>query len=43
VLVHAYLDVDHVEVAAATASAPQLFGEYVRQVARWLGDQADDL
>lgn len=35
VLVHAYLDVDHEKVAAATAAAPELFGEYVRQVARW--------
>lgn len=41
VLVHAYLDVDHDLVAAATATAPQLFGAYVRHAARWFARRAD--
>lgn len=41
VLVHAYLDVDHARVAEATAAAPELFGEYVRQVSRWFVDRPD--
>ncbi len=41
VLVHAYLDVDHARVAEATAVAPDLFAEYVRQVSRWFADRAE--
>jgi uncharacterized protein YutE (UPF0331/DUF86 family) len=40
VLVHAYLDVDHDRVAEATALAPDLFGEYVRQASRWFAERS---
>jgi uncharacterized protein YutE (UPF0331/DUF86 family) len=41
VLVHAYLDVDHERVAEATALAPDVFGEYVRQSSRWVAERSD--
>ena len=41
-LVHAYVDVDYDLVAVALAQAPDLFTEYVRQVASWFADRATD-
>lgn len=38
-LVHAYLDVDYDKVALALEVAPDLFAEYVRQVAQWFARQ----
>jgi uncharacterized protein YutE (UPF0331/DUF86 family) len=40
VLVHAYPDVDHDLVAEATRSAPEQFGEYVRQASRWFAERS---
>ena len=40
VLVHAYLDVDHDLVAEATRLAPEQFGDYVRQAARWFAERS---
>lgn len=40
VLVHAYLDVDHERVAEATALAPDVFGDYVRQASRWIAERS---
>lgn len=36
VLVHAYLDLDVSQLVAAVPLATELYGEYVRQTARWL-------
>lgn len=41
-LVHAYLDVDYNKVEVAIAAVPALYGEYVRQVARWLSSRAGE-
>lgn len=38
VLVHDYLDVDHGKVSAAIPLALDQYGQYVKQVARWLLD-----
>ncbi len=42
-LVHAYVDVDYELVAVALVQAPEVFTEYVRQVAAWFADRADDV
>ena len=39
--VHAYLDVDHDLVAVALVRAPDLFAEYIRQVATWFAERVD--
>ena len=39
VLVHAYLDLDVDRLVAAVPLAVEQYGEYVRQVARWLADR----
>ena len=41
VLVHAYLDLDVARLVAAVPLATEQYGEYVRQVARWLTDRAE--
>jgi uncharacterized protein YutE (UPF0331/DUF86 family) len=41
VLVHNYLDVDHGRIASAIPQAVEHFGDYVRQVARFLQQHAD--
>ena len=41
VLVHAYLDLDVQRLVAAVPLASEQYGEYVRQVARWLADRAE--
>lgn len=41
VLVHGYLEVDYGRVAAAIPLATEQYGEYVRQVARWLQERAE--
>ena len=41
VLVHAYLDLDVARLVAAVPLAVDQYGEYVRQVARWLTDRAE--
>jgi uncharacterized protein YutE (UPF0331/DUF86 family) len=41
VLTHAYLDLDMELLVAAVPMAREQYGEYVRQVARWLRDQPD--
>lgn len=41
VLVHEYVAADITLVAQAVPFAREWYGEYVRQVARWLADQAD--
>lgn len=41
VLVHNYLDIDYQRVATAIPLAIEQYGEYVRQVARWLQERAD--
>lgn len=40
VLVHDYLDVDHDMVSEAIPLAQKQYSEYVRNVARWLRDNA---
>lgn len=40
-LVHEYAAVDLARVAEAVSTALESYGEYVRQVARWLADRAD--
>jgi len=40
VLVHDYLDVDHDMVSVAIPLAQEQYSEYVRNVARWLRDNA---
>lgn len=40
VLVHDYLDVDHDMVSEAIPLAQEQYSEYVRNVARWLRDNA---
>ncbi len=42
VLVHDYLEVDHIKVAAAIPLALEQYGQYVRHVARWLRNHAAD-
>ena len=39
VLVHAYLDLDVARLVAAVPLATEQYGEYVRQVARWVADR----
>lgn len=39
VLVHAYVDLDVDRLVAAVPLAVEQYGEYVRQVARWLADR----
>ena len=39
VLVHAYVDLDVGLLVAAVPLATEQYGEYVRQVARWVGDR----
>jgi uncharacterized protein YutE (UPF0331/DUF86 family) len=41
VLVHNYLDIDYQLVEIAIPLALEQYGEYVRQVARWLQDRAE--
>ncbi|MGI8814984.1 MAG: type VII toxin-antitoxin system HepT family RNase toxin [Pseudonocardia sp.] len=41
VLVHAYLDIDYAEIAIAIPLALEQYREYVRQVATWLRDVAE--
>jgi len=41
VLVHNYLEVDYQRVATAIPIAVEQYGEYVRQVARWLQERAE--
>jgi uncharacterized protein YutE (UPF0331/DUF86 family) len=41
VLVHAYLDLDVQRLVAAVPLAAEEYGEYVRQVARWVADRAE--
>lgn len=41
VLVHAYVDLDVALLVAAVPLATEQYGEYVRQVARWLADRAE--
>lgn len=41
VLVHAYVDLDLSRLVAAVPLAAEEYGEYVRQVARWLADRPD--
>jgi uncharacterized protein YutE (UPF0331/DUF86 family) len=41
VLVHAYVDLDVARLVAAVPLATEQFGEYVRQVARWVADRAE--
>lgn len=41
VLVHNYLEVDYQKVASAVPLAIEQYGEYVRQVARWLQERAE--
>lgn len=41
VLVHGYLDVDYAMVSASIPLAQVGYRDYVRQVARWLRDHAD--
>jgi uncharacterized protein YutE (UPF0331/DUF86 family) len=41
VLVHAYLDLDVARLVAAVPLATEQYGEYVRQVARWVTDRAE--
>ena len=41
VLVHNYLDVDYQKVATAIPLAIEQYGEYVRQVARWVQERAE--
>jgi uncharacterized protein YutE (UPF0331/DUF86 family) len=40
VLVHAYVDLDVARLVAAVPLAIEDYGEYVRQVARWVADRA---
>jgi uncharacterized protein YutE (UPF0331/DUF86 family) len=40
VLVHGYVDLDVARLVAAVPLAAEGYGEYVRQVARWLADRA---
>lgn len=42
VLVHNYLDIDYAQVAVAIPLAIEHYGEYVRQVARWLQQRTPD-
>jgi uncharacterized protein YutE (UPF0331/DUF86 family) len=39
VLVHAYVDLDVTRLADAAPLAAEQYGEYVRQVARWVADR----
>jgi len=39
VLVHAYVDLDLARLVAAVPLATEQYGEYVRQVARWVADR----
>ena len=39
VLVHAYVDLDVTRLADAAPLATEQYGEYVRQVARWVADR----
>ena len=39
VLVHAYVDLDVGRLVAAVPLAAEQYGEYVRQVARWVADR----
>ncbi len=41
ILVHAYLDLDVDRFVAAVPLAIDQYGEYIRQVARWLRERAD--
>ncbi|MDN5748189.1 MAG: DUF86 domain-containing protein [Pseudonocardia sp.] len=41
VLVHGYDEVDYDKVQVALAATPELFGEYVTQVSRWLADRVE--
>ncbi|MDN5930937.1 MAG: DUF86 domain-containing protein [Pseudonocardia sp.] len=41
-LVHAYLDIDYGKIEIALARAPELFGDYVGQVARWIRQRAEE-
>jgi uncharacterized protein YutE (UPF0331/DUF86 family) len=40
VLVHAYVDLDVALLVAAVPLAAEQYGEYVRQVARWVADRS---
>jgi uncharacterized protein YutE (UPF0331/DUF86 family) len=40
VLVHAYIKLDLALLVAAVPLAAQQYGEYVRQVARWVADRS---
>jgi uncharacterized protein YutE (UPF0331/DUF86 family) len=40
VLVHAYVDLDVTRLADAAPLATEQYGEYVRQVARWVADRS---
>ncbi len=40
VLVHAYVDLDVERLVAAVPLAAEQYGEYVREVARWVADRA---
>jgi uncharacterized protein YutE (UPF0331/DUF86 family) len=40
VLVHAYVDLDLALLVAAVPLARDQYGEYVRQVARWVADRS---
>lgn len=41
-LVHAYLDIDYGKVEIAIDRAPELFGDYVGQVARWIRQRTEE-
>lgn len=41
-LVHAYLDIDYRRIEIALGHAPELFGNYVEQVARWIRQRAEE-
>lgn len=41
VLVHAYVDLDVQRLIAAVPLAAEQYGEYVRQVARWVGERGE--
>ncbi len=41
ILVHAYLDLDVARLVAAVPLAVDEYGEYIRQVARWLAERTE--
>lgn len=41
ILVHAYLDVDHAQIALAIPMAIDGYREYIRQVASWLRERSN--